>query len=285
MKCNIENTAVNTDLIFRIKMADGRLLMDIKLIVTDLDGTLLRTDLSISERTRNTLSECREKGIKVVYATGREIMTAERVTTKISFDGKIIMNGAVAAINETVIYRRLIPYMIARPLLMACDDYGLKAASQGSMMHYANFIVSDEWPIITNFQVADFLAHEEDAEKLYMIVRNREDALFIEKHLPDELYMSVGRDSVAMVMHREATKSKALAETARFWSIKETEIVAFGDDVNDIDMLTFAGAGVAMGNAIDEAKAAADCVCDTNDNDGIAKWLEDNVLSSRKTKR
>ena len=252
--------------------------IDIKMIVTDLDGTLLRTDLSISERTRSTLSICRTKGIKVVYATGREIIAAERVTGGVAFDGRIIMNGAVAAIDDTVVYSRLIPYNVARPLLMACDQYGLKTASQGNVTHYSNFTVSDEWPFITSFQIVDFSKHEKDAEKLYMVIRNRDDVSFIEKHLPQELYLSVSRDNLAMVMHREATKSKALAEMARVWGIEQIEIVAFGDDLNDRDLVAFAGVGVAMGNALDETKATANYICDTNDNDGVAKWLEENVL-------
>ena len=81
-----------------------------------------------------------------------------------------------------------------------------------------------------------------------------------------------------MVMHREATKSKALLEMARVWGIEQTEIVAFGDDLNDIDLLAYAGVGVATENALDEVKAAADCICDTNDNDGVAKWIEENIL-------
>jgi len=252
--------------------------MPIKMIVTDLDGTMLKTDLSISERTKNTLSLCRARGIKVIYATGRETFAADRVTAGVCFDGRIIMNGAVAAIDDTVVYSRLIPYIVARPLLMACDQYGLKTASQGNVTHYSNFIVSDEWPFITSFQVVDFSKHNKEAEKLYMVVRNRDDVLFIEKHLPKELYLSVSRDNLAMVMHREATKSKALAEMARVWDIKQAEIVAFGDDLNDIDLMVYAGIGVAVENALDETKAAADYACDTNDNDGVAKWLEENVL-------
>jgi hydroxymethylpyrimidine pyrophosphatase-like HAD family hydrolase len=188
------------------------------------------------------------------------------------------MNGAVATIDDTVVYSRLIPYNIACPLLMACDQYGLKSASQGNVTRYSNFTVSDEWPFITSFQIVDFSMHEKDAEKLYMVVRNRDDVLFIEKHLPKELYLSVSRDNLAMVMHREATKSKTLAEMARVWGIEQAEIAALGDDLNDIDLIAFAGVGVAMGNALDETKAAADYICDSNDNDGVAKWLEENVL-------
>jgi len=57
-----------------------------------------------------------------------------------------------------------------------------------------------------------------------------------------------------------------------------SEITAFGDDLNDIDMLEFSGISVAMVNALDNVKAVADYICDTNDNDGVAKWLEENLL-------
>ena len=111
-----------------------------------------------------------------------------------------------------------------------------------------------------------------------MIIQNQNDISFIEEHLPKELYLSVSRDNLAMVMHREATKSKALDEIARVWGIERTEIVAFGDDLNDVDLLVYAGIGVATGNALNEAKTAADYICDTNDNDGVTKWIEENVL-------
>jgi hydroxymethylpyrimidine pyrophosphatase-like HAD family hydrolase len=65
---------------------------------------------------------------------------------------------------------------------------------------------------------------------------------------------------------------------AKIWNIEPSEIAAFGDDLNDIDLLRYAGYGVAMENALDEVKAVADYICDTNDNDGVAKWLEDNML-------
>lgn len=51
-------------------------------------------------------------------------------------------------------------------------------------------------------------------------------------------------------------------------------VIAFGDDHNDIEMLRECGVGVAVANAIDEAKAVADYICDTSDNDGLARWLE-----------
>ena len=57
--------------------------------------------------------------------------------------------------------------------------------------------------------------------------------------------------------------------------------MAFGDDFNDVDMLDYAGVSVAMGNAPDQVKLVADYICDTNNNDGMAKWIEENLLNAR----
>lgn len=86
--------------------------------------------------------------------------------------------------------------------------------------------------------------------------------------------MNVSRDNLAMIMHREATKCNGVLEVAKQFNISKREIVAFGDDINDKEMLLSFGLGVAMGNSIDEIKMIADYICDTNDNDGVAKWLE-----------
>lgn len=65
---------------------------------------------------------------------------------------------------------------------------------------------------------------------------------------------------------------------ARHWNVGASEIVAFGDDHNDLDLLAYAGMGVAVGNALDDVKAVADAICDTNDNDGVARWIEKHLV-------
>ncbi|MCL2548660.1 MAG: HAD family hydrolase, partial [Symbiobacteriaceae bacterium] len=100
----------------------------------------------------------------------------------------------------------------------------------------------------------------------------------ITQHLSMEMYLVVDRVGFAMIMHREATKAAAVAELARIWGIDAADIVAFGDDLNDIDMLNHAGVGVAMGNAVEEVKAIADYICPSNEEDGLARWLQEYVL-------
>jgi len=251
----------------------------IKLIVTDLDGTLLRTDKTISAYTEHILRQCRAMGIKVVYATGRG-HSADGLTPPELFDGNAINNGAVAMVGNAVVYDRLIACEISRPLLLACDTRGLLVGAQRHRLYYTNFDAAELWgPFYTDFEMVDFVQHDIDAEKIFVENCSPDDAAFIESHLPDELYLTVARDGLAMVMHREATKSNAVAALARHWDIAPAEIVAFGDELNDLDLLKYAGIGVAMSNALDEAKAAADVICRSNDEDGAARWLEANLLA------
>lgn len=244
----------------------------IKLVAMDLDGTLLRTDKSISDFTKTVLGDCRRKGIKVIYATGRGGSAEERAPMEM-FDGRIIMNGSVAYAGKKLIYNRPVKMDLARDLLIACDKYGLKTTAELSGMHYSNFNVNNEWSNITNYQIIDFRYHMLDAEKLYAVIQSDSDIEFIKKHIPQGLYLTVSRDKLAQIMHIEATKSKAINALAEYWGIKTKEIVSFGDDLNDIDMLTQCGIGIAMGNALDEVKKVADEICETNDNDGIVQWL------------
>ena len=79
-------------------------------------------------------------------------------------------------------------------------------------------------------------------------------------------------------MARDANKCSSIEKMQTALGFGNNEIVVFGDDANGVEMLQECDVGVAVANAIDEAKAAADYICDTNDNDGVAKWLEDNVI-------
>jgi len=247
----------------------------IKMIVSDLDNTLLMPDKTISEATLSALHRCRELGIKIVYATGRG-GSADRVAPSHLFDGKITMNGAVGKIGDEIVYSRLIPYQTARPVLTACDTHNIKVTSENGGMHYSNFAVSDFWPLITNYEIVDFSTHKLDAEKIYSPNPSPDERLFVESLLPGDLYSVVTSDVTGVlyqVMHKDATKAKAVSALAGLWGIKPCEIVAFGDDLNDIDMLSYVGVGIAMGNALDEVKAISKYTCLSNDNDGVAKWI------------
>jgi len=250
------------------------------MIVTDLDGTLLRTDKTISDYTNAVLGRCRRAGIKVAYATGRG-GSAEQVAPSGFFDGRISMNGAIAKASDRIVYNRPIPYLAVRLLLSACDERGIRIVSENSDIHYSNFVVSDVWEHISNYVIVDFLRHNVDAEKIYTPSPTPDDILFIKRMLPDSLYFVLtadGNRSLGQVMHKDATKAKAAAALAHSWDIDKSDIVAFGDDYNDVDMIKECGIGVVVANAVDECKIVADFICGDCDNDGVAKWLDENIV-------
>lgn len=251
---------------------------EIKMIVTDLDGTLLREDKTISERSLHAIMSCRAKGIKVIFATGRG-GSADAFAPIELFDGYIFMNGAIAYIGDKLIYSKLMQIEKVRDLLVAANDAGINTSVERNGIHYANFNVTKKWPWIPYYEETDFRKLDIEVEKASAIAETPEVRELVTKYMPDGAYAVFSRDDLAMVMHKDAVKSKAVAAMAEYWNIRRHEIVAFGDDINDSDMLRYCGIGVAMENALDEVKTAADCICESNDNDGFAKWIEENVLA------
>ena len=83
---------------------------------------------------------------------------------------------------------------------------------------------------------------------------------------------------LCQIMNQEVSKWNSIQALMKTWNIKDEDIIAFGDDYNDLDMIKHAGIGVAMGNAEKVIKDAADFITDTNMNEGISKYLKENIL-------
>ena len=257
--------------------------MDIRMIVTDLDGTLLCSNKYISERLEKALIECRRKGIKIACATGRG-RSVDVIAPSHLFAGKISNNGAVARIEDERVYYCPVPWAVARPMLKEFDKRGYPVSVEQHDNQFTNFDPTDNDSATRSigFTISDFSSLEEDAEKIYIPLQGFDvevETAFIKSLLPDSLWVTVcSINQLVQIMHKDATKAKATAALANIWGIDPSNIVAFGDDFNDMDMLDYAGVSVAMGNALDRVKAVADYICDTNDNDGMAKWLDENIL-------
>lgn len=161
------------------------------------------------------------------------------------------------------------------------NSLGLKVGMEANHLHFANFDVLTMWKNETRYIRTDFSNTEAlEADKLYLFVNNEKEMELAQNALPQSLYSTISRDGMIMIMHEDATKIKAVEYLASFYNINMEGVVAFGDDVNDIDMLENVGRAIAMANAIPELKKKADDVCGTNEEDGVARWLESNILIS-----
>lgn len=184
-----------------------------KMVVTDLDDTLLRTDKSISKYTIGIINRIRNRGIKVIFATARGA-SAKSIIPYELFDGYVLLNGAKAYVNNRLIYERTISADLFRPFLRELSNRNLRVAAEIEGIHYANFNVKEKWSYIDNFIITDHLNISGSAEKLYVIIENPQQIDLITPILPKKLYLNLTRDNLAMIMHREATKAKGVLEVA-----------------------------------------------------------------------
>ena len=257
-----------------------------KMIITDLDGTLLKDDKTVSDYTVSVFKRCRDNGIKIVFATARPVRTVKNMNIGIESDAAIYHNGAVVTVNGEVFLRNAIESEIARDLLSkAVKKFdGMRISAEINDVLYANFDTEAIWAfeqaVITDFKDFNGLP-DLPAEKIIFDTVDGGLIREIEKLLPDGLYTEISENKLLMVMNKAANKFNAAVKVAGYFNISAADITAFGDDYNDIEMLKGCGTGVAMSNAIDGAKAAADFICGSNENDGVARWIEERILHER----
>jgi Cof subfamily protein (haloacid dehalogenase superfamily) len=254
--------------------------MNIKMIVTDLDGTLLRHDKTISEYTASVFYQCRKAGIKIIFATARPVRAVGKwLNIDLQSDACIYHNGAVIKIGNKLFQETGIEHDDVKKLLDEVKQFcNMRIAAEINDMLYANFDASTVWPGV-EYIMTDFCdLPTSPADKIIFIITEKAEINRIEQLLYENLYWEISENEVLMVMNKNARKRNAIKNITNYFGLTLGEVAAFGDDYNDIEMLRDCGIGVAVANAISEVKSAADYICDTNDNDGVAKWLEENAL-------
>jgi Cof subfamily protein (haloacid dehalogenase superfamily) len=260
----------------------------------DLDGTVLRRDLTITEATMSALRELRERGVRLVVATGRRFEGAREHAERLGFgkeDPVICYGGSmVRRMNGETLLHRTLPKDLSAEVLEWAVERGLHAR----VFTDGKIVVSPETPAAlrhlrrseeTDVEVvkspAAWLRNGGDNPTKLVIVDHPDNVpnwldearkafsgrLFVTRSLPH--YVEVGG--------REGTKSSALEFLCRLWGIDPARTLAFGDADNDIDMLSFAGLGVAVGGMNEEVRAAADAVAPSVDEDGVASFIRDLV--------
>lgn len=267
--------------------------MSYKMIVLDLDDTLLRDDHSISARTKEALMKAQENGVKVVLASGRptfgmlpiadELSLAEYGSFILSFNGGKIINYAT---KEELFSSTL--------SLTAVENLYELSQREGVYIHtyVGNEIIAEEANPYTSIEskltklpikiVNSFVEGVQEEVVKALMVGDPDKMKIVEAKLQKELAeeFSVMRSKPFFLEFTEkgVTKGTSLNHLIQKCGIKQEEVIAIGDSYNDQEMIEFAGLGVAMGNAPDDIKAIANHVTDTNMNDGVAKVVEEFVL-------
>lgn len=258
--------------------------MPIQMIVTDLDRTLLRTDKSISEYTVQVLKRCQRQGILIAFASARSECTMARIAGRIAPDVMISSGGALARRGEQLLYRRILEKNLANSLLRRClNELGLgylTADTENGYVVNRPFDPDDpSWRDFAHGKVIDVTkGFDCGVFKLTAQLSDKNAAAQIAQAFDNINVLGYAGEDWYQFAHKDASKWKAARMAAKQLGIPIANITAFGDDRNDIELLRSCGTGVAVANALEEAKAAADFVCGSNDEDGVAKWLEAHVL-------
>lgn len=250
----------------------------IKAIFFDIDGTLFSHTLNkVPDSTRECLAKLRQKGVKTVIATGRHKVDLNKLPVKdIDFDGYLTLNGQVVLDETKTLYAgtpideeemKIVSRIFEAkriPFMLVSEDN-----------KYINFIDETTQEILDEVHCATPPICEYHGEKIYQAMA------FVPKHqkelldsVLDECAITSWHESGIDLIPLGGGKSKGIQQFLDANHMKIEETMAFGDGDNDVDMLEFVGIGVAMGNGAEKAKAAADYVTDTVDNNGIEKALK-----------
>jgi Cof subfamily protein (haloacid dehalogenase superfamily) len=255
----------------------------VKLIVIDLDNTLLHNDKSISDFSIEVLEECRSKGMKIAFATVRSNKAAERSLGYFMPDVFIGYGGALVQVGEEVIYRSAIPTDDSFCLINDCLNEPRIATVLAINETVAHSNVPDCSSLDTerqHYRYVDFAVIDNSISYLKItVVASRPEVVskIAEKYPNCDMVRYTG-ENLYRFSNTKAVKWRAVQEVMNYYEIGEDEVLVFGDDVNDLEMVRECKASVAVMNAIDEVKAVAKHICESNEDDGVAKWLKANVL-------
>ena len=249
---------------------------NVETIVFDLDRTLLHTDKTISSYSIKVLQECKNRGIKIMVATARPLRTTTQYSELIDFDAMVVSNGARIIYNnqQTNDY---INFESAKHMLSTFKCYPhLRITLETGDCAYSNLPIEDYETILCDDLVD--VAKREGVLKL-LVHLDTEDALDIVKStLNDDVYYTVAHGYLLQIMNNTATKWNGIKTMLDICNCSVDKTIYFGDDQDDIEPLSMCGVGVAVSNGINEAKSVADYITETNDEDGVAKFIKNMIL-------
>lgn len=263
-----------------------------KLLVVDIDGTLIGYSKKVSDRDKEALLKVREKGTRVALATGRVLQSTRRVIEDLGIDGEhVYYDGALISTpcNTNPTYARF----IEKDIIERAVAFARKTGAYLELYSTEHFFAEREnWsddihkklfgvdPVITSF---DGIWEREHIIKAELISRSAEESSQVEafkRKFDGELRFSVahtpkcpGVDFVNII-DNEVSKGHAVQIIAEGMGITLDEVIAVGDGSNDVPLLTAAGFAVAMGNARKELKEIADHITSDVESSGVAEAIE-----------
>ncbi|MDQ0256950.1 HAD superfamily hydrolase (TIGR01484 family) [Evansella vedderi] len=245
---------------------------DIKLIALDMDGTLLKDNHEVSPANRKAIKVAKEQGIHIVLSTGRSILSCKEYADSLELDSYLVtVNGSEIWDTQGNLIDQ---NPIDAELIEMLWDLKMKHNTQYWAIS-SEKVWRDDFP--TDIQSQNWLKfgfHFEDAkiQKEVTELLTKHEALEVSNSSPTNLEINAAG----------INKGFALEKVCNWLDITMDNVMAVGDSLNDIVMIKEAGVGVAMGNAQQKVKDAANWVTSSNNDDGVARAIEKFILDKSK---
>lgn len=261
----------------------------IKLIATDIDGTILNSDMTFTQKLRNCILNLTQSGVKVILATGRMHSAAVPIARALALSTPIIsyQGGLIKDCNNRTLYQKDLAPDYAKKII----QWARKNKIHINLYLNDKLYVEEDNDIVKSYTEGRFINYSvcsfDDLK-----IENVNKILAIDIHDPDkvtgwteelrirypELYFVKSTPYFCEIANSEAKKSLGVKFLCDMWGIKPEETLTIGDQDNDIDLIQAGGIGVAMGNGTPALIECADFVTDTVDNDGFVKAVEKYVI-------
>lgn len=247
-----------------------------KLIIFDIDGTLLTSDHQVAESTKEVLSQAKQAGHELCIATGRSRVFAKEVIEEVDLDHYILCNGAAAYLHHEQVYKNTLPKAALKRLMNAAGDHGLDMVFQSmdETKRCSSFDLERLELTMSSFgkDVPDLDTTFSNREDIFqaLVYYGEHEKFFDDDEFPEFRFVRWHEYGVD-VLPNGGSKAATIRWVAKQMNISLDDVIAFGDGNNDREMLETVGTGVAMGNASEIVRQHADLVTATNDEDGIWK--------------
>lgn len=262
-----------------------------KLVALDMDGTLLKDDLTIAPGTIDVIQRAVAQGAIITIATGRMFASAKQFAEQLKIDVPLITyQGALIQDlqSEKVLFERLLSEDIGRRLieiseerhvhLQVYQDDLLYGAEDNERLSLYAKKVQVPYTVEPNLRA---LAKKGFAKAIYIgdPAYLEEMQIELKELFGHRAHITKSTPYFLEVTHPEANKGFALRELANHLNIPLSQTIGVGDNFNDTELLEVAGLGVAMGNAVEPLKQAADFITYTNNQEGVKHVIEKFVLN------
>lgn len=259
-----------------------------KMICLDIDGTLLNSKHQITEETKKAIKAAvNEKGIPVILVSARMPKGIIFLQKELEIEAPIICYSGALVLDkngETLFQKHMSVldikevYTVAKRLgvhvsLYKDDEWCIEKMDEWVRQEYE---ITSVIPNVINFEFLFEVWEKEDSGSNKILCMADPDKInLLKKQLKiDSLNIYPSKPTYLEIMPKGASKTSAIEILRKKFNIKQSEILAAGDNYNDMDMIEYAGLGVAMGNAPDEVKKCADFVTLSNDEDGVAEVIK-----------